>query len=237
MAIKIQSTADIEFNGVKCIVFGGAGVGKTRLCATAPRPIIISAEEGLLSLSDVDCAFVEIKSLKDLDDAYKQLRNSDDYDTICLDSLSEIAEVLIHELKPNFKDARQAYAALADAMIPMLKRFRDIKGKNTVFTCKKIDVKDEESGVVTTELFLPGNVLSNQIPYLVDELFYMDVDRTGIPFLQTKPNRKAFSKDRSGALDPKGEFASSKDGVPNLTHLFEKISVKKEREKALLSKV
>ena len=30
MAIKIQSTADIEFNGVKCIVFGGAGVGKTR---------------------------------------------------------------------------------------------------------------------------------------------------------------------------------------------------------------
>lgn len=74
MAIKIQSTADIVFNGVKCIVYGGAGVGKTRLCATAPRPIIISAEEGLLSLSDVDCAFVEIKSLKDLDDAYKQLR-------------------------------------------------------------------------------------------------------------------------------------------------------------------
>lgn len=235
MAIKIQSTAEIEFNGVKCIVFGGAGVGKTRLCATAPRPIIISAEEGLLSLTDVDCAFIEIKSLKDLDEAYRYLKNSPDYDTICLDSLSEIAEVLISELKPQFKDGRQAYMALADAMIPMLKRFRDIKGKNTVFTCKKIDIKDEESGNVTTELFLPGNVLSNQIPYLVDELFYMDVDRTGIPFLQTKPNRKVFAKDRSGALDAKGEFAKDKDSVPNLTELFKKISDKKAKDKALLS--
>lgn len=235
MAIKIQSTAEIEFNGVKCIVFGGAGVGKTRLCATAPRPIIISAEEGLLSLTDVDCAFIEIKSLKDLDEAYRYLKNSPDYDTICLDSLSEIAEVLISELKPQFKDGRQAYMALADAMIPMLKRFRDIKGKNTVFTCKKIDIKDEESGNVTTELFLPGNVLSNQIPYLVDELFYMDVDRTGIPFLQTKPNRKVFAKDRSGALDVKGEFAKDKDSVPNLTELFKKISDKKSKDKALLT--
>lgn len=235
MAIKIQSTADIEFNGVKCVVYGGAGVGKTRLCATAPRPIIISAEEGLLSLTDVKCAFVEIKSLKDLDDAYKQLKNHPDYDTICLDSLSEIAEVLVQELKPQFKDGRQAYMALADAMIPMLKRFRDIKGKNTVFTCKKIDVKDDESGAVTTELFLPGNVLGNQVPYIVDELFYMEIDRTGVPFLQTKPSRKAFAKDRSGALDPKGEFAKDKESVPNLTELFKKISDKKSKDKALLT--
>lgn len=234
MAIKIQSTADIEFNGVKCIVYVGPGVGKTRLCATAPRPIIISAEEGLLSLSDVDCAFVEIKSLKDLDDAYKQLRNHPDYDTICLDSVAEIAEVLVMELLPNYKDGRQAYAELARSMIPMLKRFRDIKGKNTVFTCKKIDVKDEESGTVTTELFLPGNVLGNQIPYLVDELFYMDIDRTGIPFLQTKPSRKVFAKDRSGALDPKGEFAKDKDSVPDLSVLFKKISDKKAKDKKAL---
>ena len=238
MAIKVQSTADIQFHGVKCIIFGGPGVGKTRSIATAPKPIIISAEEGLLSLMEVDVPFIEVKSLDDLNEAYNFLKKDagQTYKTIGLDSLSEIAEVLIAQELPKHKDGRQAYAALAQAMIPMLKKFRDLKDVNTVFSCKKIDVKDEESGVVTTELFLPGNVLSNQIPYLVDELFYMDVDRTGIPFLQTKPNRKAFSKDRSGALDPKGEFASSKDGVPNLTHLFKKIRDKKEREKTLLSK-
>ena len=138
MAIKIQKTSDLSIDSVKCVVYGGAGVGKTRLCATAPNPIIISAESGLLSLADTNCDYIEINTLKQLDEAYKALKDSNDYDTICLDSLSEIAEVLVAELKPQFKDGRQVYMALADAMLPMLRRFRDIKGKNTIFTSKLI---------------------------------------------------------------------------------------------------
>ena len=75
MAIKVQSTADIQFHGVKCIIFGGPGVGKTRSIATAPKPIIISAEEGLLSLMEVDVPFIEVKSLDDLNEAYNFLKN------------------------------------------------------------------------------------------------------------------------------------------------------------------
>lgn len=236
MAIKIQNTADIEFEGVKCIVYGGAGVGKTRLCATAPKPVIISAESGLLSLSEVDVPYIEISTLDDLNEAYNLLKRKIaskdmEYETICLDSLSEIAEVLIAQELPKHKDGRQAYAALANAMIPMLKKFRDLKGVNTVFTAKRIDIRDEESGAVTTELLLPGNVLGYQVPYLVDELFYMDLDRKGIPFLQTKPSRKVFCKDRSGALNKEGEFAKDADSVPNLTELFDKIKAKKQKER------
>lgn len=233
MAIKIQNTADIEFHGVKCIIYGGAGVGKTRTIATAPSPIIISAEEGLLSLMEVSIPFIEVKSLEDLNEAYLHLKKDagQTYKTIGLDSLSEIAEVLIAQELPKHKDGRQAYAALAQAMIPMLKKFRDLKGVNTVFSCKKIDIKDEDSGNVTTEMLLPGNVLSSQVPYIVDELFYMDVDRKGIPFLQTKPSRKVFAKDRSGALDPAGEFAADASSVPNMTVLFKKISDKIAKSK------
>lgn len=237
MAIKIQRTTDIEFHGVKCIIFGGPGVGKTRAIATAPSPIIISAEEGLLSLMDVDVPFIEVNSLEDLDDAYNMLKkdNGQTYKTIGLDSLSEIAEVLIANELPKHKDGRQAYAALAQAMIPMLKKFRDLKSVNTVFSCKKIDVKDDDSGAVTTELLLPGNVLGYQVPYLVDELFYMDLDRKGVPFFQTKPSRKVFAKDRSGALDPAGEFAKSAEDVPDLTAIFKKISDKIAKSNARLS--
>ena len=234
MAIKVQSTADIQFHGVKCIIFGGPGVGKTRSIATAPKPIIISAEEGLLSLMEVDVPFIEVKSLDDLNEAYNFLKKDagQTYKTIGLDSLSEIAEVLIAQELPKHKDGRQAYAALAQAMIPMLKKFRDLKGVNTVFSCKKIDVKDEETGTVTTELMLPGNVLSNQVPYIVDELFYMDVDRKGIPFLQVKPSRKVFCKDRSGALNRDGEYAKDENSVPDMSAIFKKISDKIEKERA-----
>lgn len=229
MGIKIQSTAEIEFDAVKCVVYGGAGVGKTRLCATAPKPIIISAEEGLLSLSDVDVDFIEIKTLDDLNSAYNYMKKLErgKYETIALDSLSEICEALLHHILPNYKDARQAYAELARSVIPMLKKFRDLKGYNTVFTSKEDDILDEDGTFIKTDLLLPGKQLNKHVPYLVDELFHMQVDRKGIPYLQTKPTRKSFAKDRSGALDPKGEFAKDADSVPNLTELFAKIRAKK----------
>jgi hypothetical protein len=222
VAIRIQNTNDIESDGVKCIVYGGAGVGKTRLCATAPTPIIISAESGLLSLSEVDCAFIEITTLKELDEAYRFLKGAggDAYETICLDSLSEIAEVIIAEIKPSFKDARQAYGALADAMMPMLRRFRDLKGKNTVFTCKLIAIKDEDTGRITEEILMPGKVLGVQIPYMVDELFKLKIDRKGNPLLQTRPDRISFAKDRSGAL-------LAEETELNMTKIFNKIKAKK----------
>jgi len=216
MAIKIQHTSDIKNQGVKCVVYGGAGVGKTRLCATAPTPIIISAESGLLSLAEVKIPFIEISTLAQLDEAYNYLKKSNDYETICLDSLSEICEVLVEQSLPNFKDARQAYRELSSAVMPMLRKFRDIKGKNTVFTSKLITVKDEETGKVTEELFLPGKVLPSQVPYMVDELFCLQVDRKGNQILQTTPDRTRFCKDRSGALLPIEEN-------PNLTTIFNKI--------------
>lgn len=229
MAIKVQNTSDIEFSGVKCIVYGPPGVGKTRLCATAPGVVIISAEEGLLSITDLSVPFIEIQTLDDLNEAYQFLKKDkgQTYQTIALDSLSEIAEVLIAKELPLHKDGRQAYAALAQKMIPMLKNFRNLKDVNTIFTAKRIEVKDEDSGTISTELLLPGNVMGYQVPYLVDELFYMDVDRKGIPWLQTKPSRRIFCKDRSGALNPDGEFATSAETVPDLAKLFKKIADKK----------
>lgn len=223
MAIKIRKTSDVKVNGVKCVVYGGAGVGKTRLCATAPKPIIISAESGLLSLSDVDCDYIEVNSLEQFDEAYRALKNSKEFETICLDSLSEICEVLLDVLKPTVKDPRQAYGMLAEAVMPMLRKFRDIKGKNTVFTSKLIVVQDELSGVITNELFIPGKVLPNQVPYMVDELFCMQVDRKGKSYLQTAPDRVRFCKDRSGALD-------SKELEPNLTDIFNRIVSKNNKD-------
>jgi hypothetical protein len=216
MSIKIQKTSDLELNGVKCVVYGGPGVGKTRLCATAPKPIIISAESGLLSLSDVDVDFIEIGKLKDLDSAYKELRQCPDYETICLDSLSEIAEVLVAELKPQYKDGRQAYMALADAMMPMLRKFRDLKGKNVLFTSKLIRVVDEETNSVSEEMLMPGRVLSYQVPYLVDEFFKLKLNKKKEFILQTKPDRLSFCKDRSGALNDEEQ--------PNMTDIINKIT-------------
>ena len=49
MAIKLKSTADVQANGVKALVYGMAGVGKTYMIKSLPNPLVISAEAGLLA--------------------------------------------------------------------------------------------------------------------------------------------------------------------------------------------
>ena len=221
MAIKLQNTNDIKIDAVKCVVYGGAGTGKTRLCASAPTPLIISAESGLLSLAETSCEYIAVTSLKEFDECYRFVKSSEEaekFETICLDSLSEICEVLLEKILPNHKDARQAYGELAQSIMPMLRKFRDLKGKHTLFTSKLITVQDEETEKVTQELMLPGKVLPNQVPYMVDELFCLQTDRKGVAFLQTTPDRTRFAKDRSGALLEKEK--------PDMTAIISKIMAK-----------
>jgi len=225
MAIKIRNTKDFEVDSVKCVVYGAAGSGKTRLAASAPTPLIISAEAGLLSLAGTNIDFIEVTSLKQWDEVYKYVKSSHEakhYETICLDSLSEIAEVLVAELKPQFKDPRQAYGSLADSMMPMLRKFRDLPRKHTVFTAKMIVAVDEENGRITDELMLPGKVLPAQVPYLVDELFHLTIGKSKKPVVQTAPTRRSFAKDRSGALMAEEE--------PNMTAIINKIMAKSKQK-------
>jgi hypothetical protein len=70
VAIQILKTGGVHTNGVKMLVYGNAGAGKTSLCATLPTPIIISAEAGLLSIQSADLPYIEIKSIDDLREAY-----------------------------------------------------------------------------------------------------------------------------------------------------------------------
>ena len=77
MAIQLKSTKDAALDGIKVLVHGPAGAGKTSLCATTGAPtIIISAESGLLSLRGVDIPVIEVKALDQLYEAYDFVVNS-----------------------------------------------------------------------------------------------------------------------------------------------------------------
>ena len=215
MPIEVRSTKDVTLNGIKMVVFGYSGVGKTFLATTAPNPIIISAERGLLSLKSLDMPYIQVDTVKDIGDAYDFLKENGDYDTIYIDSLSEITETVIHEFRKSAKDGRQAYMKLAERMLPMIRRFRDLDGKHVVFTAKAKRIEDEYSGITNIEPMLPGQVVPLNLPYLVDELLYMEADRTGKRILHCQPSLGILAKDRSGSL--------AKHERPDLSVIFEKI--------------
>lgn len=206
--MRIITTDQANFHGVKVLVYGPAGVGKTTLCATAPSPLILSAEAGLLSLRRVSLPVIEIKGVDDLTNVYSWLRSSSEaaqYHTICIDSISEIAEVILAHMKPQVKDPRQAYGEMLDRMLVTVKALRDLPGKHVYMSAKMEPYKDEISGAVMYGPSFPGQRLGPQLPYLFDEVFRMGVGKTQqgeeFRFLQTQPDLRYTAKDRSGSLE------------------------------------
>jgi phage nucleotide-binding protein len=212
--LKVLSTKDIQVSNLKMVVFGAAGAGKTVLCSTAPKPLIISSEGGLLSLRGLDVPYVEIKTANDLNSAYEMARKSD-YQSICIDSLSEVAESLLVELKKGVNDPRQAYGQLAEAMMIMMRKFRDLPDKHVIYTAKQEIKTDESTGSMIIRPIMPGQLLPTQLPYLMDLVCHLSVDKKGERKLQTKADRTKVAKDRSGKLD---DFEPA-----NIQHLITKI--------------
>lgn len=210
MAIKITSVSEaLEENGLKFLIHGMAGAGKTVMCATTGEAtLIISAESGLLSIAGapdyIDVTVV--KTISQLEEVYDFLATGKHkYKWANLDSISEIAEVLLADEKREAKDPRQAYGNLSDRMLGIMRNFRDLPNMNVVFTCKQQRQEDPDTNTTRFVPLLPGKALTNSISYLFDEVFAIRVekDEDGDDYYtcQTGRDRNYEAKDRSGLLD------------------------------------
>lgn len=205
---QITSTAKIApKHGVKVLVYGRAGVGKTRLVGTAPRPFLISAESGLLSLRNHNIPVVELATIEQLEDIHRFFKESEEaknYDTICIDSLTEIGEVILSNSKPLVKDQRLAYGIMIDKMHLLIRDFRDLKGQHVYFAAQEESV-EIDTDVSILRAAMPGRKMGGKTPYHFDEVFRMEIknDNNGVPHrvLRTKANYACEAKDRSDALN------------------------------------
>lgn len=211
MALKIHSTKSIgEIAYINAIIYGQSGIGKTVLCGTAPKPLILSAEDGLLSLAGQDIDFVKITKLQDLIDVYneitKALKTGDrPYETICIDSLSEVAEVILAEGKKEVRDPRQAYGSMAEEIVSAIRKFKKLP-LHCIFIAKQGRTEDGMTGKQSYGPSFPGQVLPANVPYLIDLVLAMRLGKhegKEYRYLQTAPDIQYEAKDRSGALDRK----------------------------------
>lgn len=235
--VNFTSTSkQVSSNGVKLLVYSPPGMGKTLLTATAPKPLLISAESGLLSLAPKniervfgndpnvcrDIPVIPVTSMMDMIGAYNwvsQNLGKEYFETVCLDSISEIGEILLSSLKATTKDPRQAYGELIEQLSKMLRAFRDLPNVNVYMSAKMDRLKDDSVGTITYNISMPGSRLAQDLPYLFDEVFYLglvtDQNGKGQRMLHTQPTFQYYAKDRSGALDAMEQ--------PNLTNIINKI--------------
>lgn len=206
MAISLKTTGSLSANGVKLLVYGTAGAGKTSLIPALPEPIVLSAEGGLLSIQDANVPFIEIASMDELKEAYTWLTESKEaqgYQSVALDSISEVAEVVLnHEMRKN-KDGRAAYGEMNTTMNELIRAFRDISGKH-VYMSAKLDKSQDEMGRMLYGPSMPGKSLTQGLPYFFDEVLALRVekDADGLPqrALMSDSDGVWLAKDRSGKL-------------------------------------
>ena len=207
MAIQLKSTRNVAINGVKLLVYGQAGAGKTTLIRTLPDPIVLSAEAGLLSLRDSDIPYIEISDMATLREAYEWLANSDEakqFRSVALDSISEIGEVVLSAEKKKSGDPRQAYGAMQDQMADVIRSFRDLPGRHVYMSAKAEKAQDDQGHILQSP-GMPGNKAAQSLPFYFDEVLALRVHRT-----EDNQTQRALmchsdgvwqAKDRSGKLD------------------------------------
>ena len=207
MAINLKSTGNLAGNGVKLLVYGAAGAGKTSLIPTLPNPIVLSAEGGLLSSQDAELPYIEITTMAELQEAYKWLAESQEaaqFESVAIDSISEIAEVALNYEKKVNKDPRAAYGAMQEQMADIIRAFRDLPAKH-VYMSAKLEKTQDEMGRILYAPSMPGNKTGQSLPYFFDEVLALRVEKDAEGATQRAlmcdSDGLWLAKDRSGKLD------------------------------------
>lgn len=225
MAINLKTTRGLHASGVKLLVYGQAGAGKTTLITTLPTPIVLSAEAGLLSIASADIPYIEIDSMATLMEAYTWLTQSEEgkaYQSVALDSISEIAEVCLSAEKLKAKDPRQAYGEMQDQMGGVIRAFRDLPNCHVYMTAK-LEKSQDEMGRLLYAPSMPGNKTGQALPYFFDEVLALrcEKDSEGTPqrAMLCQSDGLWQAKDRSGKLDQweapdLGAVIAKIEGVP-----------------------
>ncbi len=205
----VAPSALVENQGAKILIYGAAGSGKTTACATAPgKVLMISMESGLLSIRDrqnVDA--IEVKEAQEIMEIHDALKSGElNYDTVCLDSISEMSEILLNYEKAKHKDPRMAYGNVQESVTNVMRAFRDLH-MHVVFVSKM--EKQNVDNIMQYEPKMVGTKLGQSITYFFDEVVALKVieeqgDEGTIVknrWLQTEIGQGYTAKDRSGKLN------------------------------------
>ncbi|HCH8772168.1 TPA: AAA family ATPase [Salmonella enterica] len=223
MNIKDLRPADYyaKMYGVKMVGYGAAGGGKTPLIATAPRPVMVATEAGLLSLRGVQHVpvyqantYQKIKEFFDWCFKSNEVRN---FDTIAVDSISQMSEIVLSYHLGRNKDGRKAYGEMARDMLEWLEGLYYQQEKHAYLIAKQ-EIGEEE-GVQTKRPYLAGQELKIKIPHLYDIIAHIGMSPVvGMPtpqrVIRVSPTFGVIARHRSGNLN--------EIEPPDLTALFNK---------------
>lgn len=206
MTFEIKNTSSIHTDGVKILIHGCSGVGKTSLLGTLEgKTLVLSAESGLLVLKDKDLDVIDINDIDKLGEVYVAIANGElVYDNIALDSLTEIGEMITSSLDKDdyYGDPSNTFPywkEYSKRIMNIAKKFRDLKGSNLVLLALTEAV--ESNGSVKYLPMIPAKKAQAKLVSLYDEVYYYAFDKDGNRVLHTVGTSIYEAKSRGGVAE------------------------------------
>jgi len=190
--------------GVKAVVYGPPGSGKTPLLNTAPRPLLLACEPGLLSMRNSTVPTYQGFTAAAIDEFFKWFFNSEEtknFDTIAVDSVSQMADIYLQQALKNNRHGKAAYGEMGTKTMEHLRSLYYTRNKHTYLIAKEIVVEDTTT---FRKPYMPGKQLPIELPHMYDEILHLGIHN--IPAagqhksFQCQATLDVWARDRTGQL-------------------------------------
>ena len=207
------------------LIPGKPGLGKTTQATTFPvsETLIVSVEDGLLSIEGSGFASIEIKSYEQLMSLLETITKVAPWcKYLYIDSLTEIYDVLKHELKNQFKPSQNfaKHEEMIDKMLHAVRVARQLP-ISVFFTCH---TKEDKDGMTIVQNLSFDGKMPELVLKQFDLSFHLDFVDTGngqkIRAFITDPQ---ISKIAKGRVSPFMNVQLNSYEEPNLYKLTQKL--------------
>ncbi len=198
--IQIQKTSQIEKPRLVLAIYGVGKSGKTTLSTTAPKPIILDAENGVKGLftAGIDVPFVQIRTWQEVMDCYSMLKENKEYETIVIDPLGNFMDMLIEYVAGTEGMSLQKWGKAKDIFKKFVKSW-NFSGKHVIFVAHDTLTEDDRSQLRSVKV--PGN-LSEDFHNMMDVIGYYSVEANGERKLLLQPTTKIKAGTRYKVFPP-----------------------------------
>lgn len=192
--------------GVKSVIYGPPGSTKTPTINTCPRPVLLACEPGLLSMRNSNVPTWQGETAERCDEFFKWFFESietKNFDTLAIDSTSQMAEIYLGRAKSKNKHGLAAYGAMAEDTLKQLNGVYFTREKHTYLIAKQEIIT--EGGISCKRPYYLGKQLPVEIPHKYDEILQLDTQN--VPGVgQVKAFRcigsiDVVARDRTGMLN------------------------------------
>lgn len=175
-ASDLRPATDFARNfGAKALIYGPAGTGKTPILNTAPRPLLLACEPGLLSMRGSTIPTWEAYTAARIDEFFKWFFNSAEvknFDTLGIDSTSQMADIYLQEAKKTIKHGLQQYGKMAEDTMNHLRTLYFTRYKHTYLIAKEEIMTVNNSQM--RRPYFPGQQLNADVPFMYDCILHLN---------------------------------------------------------------